>query len=136
MEEAEALSTKIAIMVQIIFISASQNNIYFFSPRINEMQFVQVEGKIKCLGSIQHIKSKFGTGYEVEIKTKLPTQSQMAQLHEIVQHNEQTVTRSQLELILKKLQKEELLQEITERGQASQLFIELEMEKSIKYAHL
>lgn len=109
MEEAEALSTKIAIMV---------------------------EGKIKCLGSIQHIKSKFGTGYEVEIKTKLPTQSQMAQLHEIVQHNEQTVTRSQLELILKKLQKEELLQEITERGQASQLFIELEMEKSIKYAHL
>ena len=46
MEEAEALSTKIAIMV---------------------------EGVIKCIGSIQHIKNKYGEGYEVEIKTVLPT---------------------------------------------------------------
>lgn len=46
MEEAEALSTRIAIMV---------------------------EGSIKCLGSIQQIKSKYGTGYEVELKTHLPT---------------------------------------------------------------
>jgi ATP-binding cassette subfamily A (ABC1) protein 3 len=46
MEEAEALSTKIAIMVT---------------------------GQIKCIGSIQHIKSKFGKGYEVEIKLVLPT---------------------------------------------------------------
>lgn len=44
MEEAEALSTKVAIMV---------------------------EGSIRCIGSIQHIKSKFGDGYEVEIKTQL-----------------------------------------------------------------
>jgi ATP-binding cassette subfamily A (ABC1) protein 3 len=41
MEEAEALSTKVAI---------------------------QVDGDIQCIGSIQHIKSKFGRGYEVEIK--------------------------------------------------------------------
>lgn len=46
MEEAEALSTKIAIMV---------------------------EGVIKCIGPIQHIKNKYGEGYEVEIKTVLPT---------------------------------------------------------------
>lgn len=45
MEEAEALSTKIAIMVT---------------------------GQLKCIGSIQHIKSKFGKGYEVEIKVNLP----------------------------------------------------------------
>ena len=44
MEEAEALSTKIAI---------------------------QVEGGIQCIGSIQHIKSKFGKGYEVETKVIL-----------------------------------------------------------------
>ena len=41
MEEAEALSTRIAIMVS---------------------------GVIRCLGSVQHIKSKFGKGYEVEVK--------------------------------------------------------------------
>lgn len=41
MEEAEALSTKIAI---------------------------QVEGNLRCIGSVQHIKNKFGKGYELEIK--------------------------------------------------------------------
>ena len=46
MEEAEALSTKLAIMV---------------------------EGQLKCLGSVQHIKSKFGIGYEVEVKLNIPT---------------------------------------------------------------
>jgi ATP-binding cassette subfamily A (ABC1) protein 3 len=43
MEEAEALSTKLGIMVS---------------------------GKLVCFGSAQHIKNKFGEGYEVEIKIK------------------------------------------------------------------
>ena len=45
MEEAEALSTKIGIMVN---------------------------GELKCLGSIGHIKTKFGQGYEIEIKIIKP----------------------------------------------------------------
>jgi len=45
MEEAEALSTRIAIMVA---------------------------GQLQCIGSVQHIKSKFGSGYEIEIKVKMP----------------------------------------------------------------
>lgn len=45
MEEAEALSTKIGIMVN---------------------------GELKCLGSVQHIKNKFGKGYEIEIKINKP----------------------------------------------------------------
>lgn len=44
MEEAEALSTKMGIMV--------------------------TGGVFKCFGSSQHIKSKFGTGYEIEVKIK------------------------------------------------------------------
>lgn len=55
MEEAEALSTKIAIMV---------------------------EGSIKCIGSIQHVKSKFGEGYEVEVKTNLPTELQLKEMRD------------------------------------------------------
>ncbi len=43
MEEAEALCTKMSIMVG---------------------------GRFKCFGSSQHIKAKFGTGYEVEIKIR------------------------------------------------------------------
>ncbi len=44
MDEAETLSTKMGIMVK--------------------------GGILKCLGSAQHIKSKFGMGYIVEIKLK------------------------------------------------------------------
>ena len=44
MEEAEALSTKLGIMGR--------------------------GGIFRCMGSSQHIKSKFGVGYEVEIKVK------------------------------------------------------------------
>merc|ERR1711990_1051714 len=44
MEEAEALSTKMGIMVR--------------------------GGIFRCLGSSQHIKNKFGTGYEIEVKIR------------------------------------------------------------------
>ena len=45
MEEAEALSTKMAIMTR-----------------------GQYGGLFRCFGSSQHIKNKFATGYEIEIK--------------------------------------------------------------------
>ena len=41
MEEAEALGTKVGIMV---------------------------DGKFKCFGTVQHLKNKFGKGYEVSIR--------------------------------------------------------------------
>ena len=44
MEEAEALGTKMGIMVR--------------------------GGVFRCMGSSQHIKNKFGVGYEVEVKVK------------------------------------------------------------------
>jgi len=50
MEEAEALSTKMGILVK--------------------------GGIFKCFGSVQHIKNKFGTGYEIEIKIKNASQEQ------------------------------------------------------------
>ena len=46
MEEAEALSTKLGIMVR--------------------------GGVFRCMGSSQHIRNKFGYGYEVEIKVVKP----------------------------------------------------------------
>lgn len=50
MEEAEALSTKMGIMVK--------------------------GGIFKCFGSSQHIKNKYGTGYEIEVKVKKMTQKE------------------------------------------------------------
>ena len=46
MEEAEALSTKMGIMVR--------------------------GGIFRCFGSSQHVKNKYGVGYEVEIKVQKP----------------------------------------------------------------
>jgi len=45
MEEADALCTRIAIMVK---------------------------GSLLCIGSPQHLKNKFGAGYTLEIKLKVP----------------------------------------------------------------
>ena len=45
MEEAEALCTRMAIMVN---------------------------GEFRCLGTVQHLKDKYGSGLEIEIKTLFP----------------------------------------------------------------
>ena len=45
MEECEALCSRIGIMAH---------------------------GKLRCLGSAQHLKSKFGRGYQLEMKVKIP----------------------------------------------------------------
>lgn len=57
MEEAEALCTKMGIMVN---------------------------GEFKCFGSSQHIKDKYGTGYELEIKLRSLTEDEInAELEKI-----------------------------------------------------
>lgn len=53
MEEAEALSSKIAI---------------------------QVDGNLRCFGSVQHVKNKYGQGYELEIKLDKPSKNEIVQL--------------------------------------------------------
>lgn len=55
MEEAEALSTKMGIMVR--------------------------GGVFKCLGSSQHLKNKFGQGFEVELRIKSSTSSNSGDHH-------------------------------------------------------
>ena len=54
MEEAEALSTKLGIMVR--------------------------GGVFRCMGSSQHIKNKFGVGYEVEIKVRKASYQDLEEL--------------------------------------------------------
>lgn len=58
MEEAEALSTKMGIMIR--------------------------GGIFKCYGSSQHIKSKFGTGYELEIKIMKQTFAELIELAQLL----------------------------------------------------
>jgi len=66
MEEAEALSTKMGIMVK--------------------------GGIFKCFGSSQHIKSKFGTGYEIEVKVrKISPEDLNRKIKEFNLSNQETV---------------------------------------------
>ncbi|EWS72164.1 ABC transporter family protein (macronuclear) [Tetrahymena thermophila SB210] len=53
MEEAEALGTKVGIVIG---------------------------GNFKCMGSIQHLKNKFGKGYEISIKSNVPTIDQLQKM--------------------------------------------------------
>jgi len=54
MEEAEALSTKLGIMVR--------------------------GGVFRCMGSSQHIKNKFGVGFEIEVKVKQFEYAELTQM--------------------------------------------------------
>ena len=54
MEEAEALSTKLAIMV---------------------------EGSIECIGPVQKLKNKYGKGFEVEVKLESAHKSDIERIH-------------------------------------------------------
>ena len=56
MDEAEALSTKMGIMVK--------------------------GGIFKCFGTPQHIKDKFGTGFVVEIKAQMPIKEEIAEVRQ------------------------------------------------------
>ncbi|KAJ0388906.1 hypothetical protein ATCC90586_011397 [Pythium insidiosum] len=41
---------------------------------------ILVGGKLQCLGSVEHLKQKFGRGYTVEVKLREPTSSAVSAL--------------------------------------------------------
>lgn len=57
MEECEALSSKLGIMVN---------------------------GQLKCLGSVQHLKSKFGKGYTLILKRKKELNDDVSAIEQFV----------------------------------------------------
>ncbi|KAL4478578.1 hypothetical protein ABPG74_006813 [Tetrahymena malaccensis] len=102
MEEAEALSTRVAI---------------------------QVEGILRCIGSIQQIKDKFGEGYEVEIKLKIPAEQELIQKLNLLGITEEKVKEQihfdQLESYLQQMNASELYEQISAQGNGKQLFARL-----------
>jgi ATP-binding cassette subfamily A (ABC1) protein 3 len=90
MEEAEALCTKMGIMVK---------------------------GRFKCFGSSQHIKDKYGTGYEMEIKIRHLTE---ADIKEVLKHmkleNKLELTHGECYKILEEVGHQDLESEISPAG--------------------
>ncbi len=48
-----------------------------FSERVCNRLGIMMNGQLACLGTIQHLKSKFGQGYTVEIKVRSISDNQL-----------------------------------------------------------
>ena len=92
MEEAEALSTKMGIMV---------------------------DGQFKCFGSSQNIKNKYGTGYEIELKIRTLTETETKEKLKQNGFTEAKLTRKQCEDLLVNQDNGDLIEELKESGMGS-----------------
>jgi len=99
MEEAEALATKMGIMV---------------------------DGNLQCLGTSQHIKNKFGGGYEIEIKLDIPTDKRIAETLKTLKCSAETfLDKQKIEAALDTLQLQDLKLEIDPHGSGSAVYNKL-----------
>eukprot|EP00743_Colponemidia_sp_Colp-15_P004647 GILK01005008.1.p1 GENE.GILK01005008.1~~GILK01005008.1.p1 ORF type:complete len:2608 (-),score=498.63 GILK01005008.1:139-7962(-) len=100
MEEAEALCSRIGIMVG---------------------------GTFRCLGSAQHLKNKFGQGYELDIKTQNPTDEQMGPFYDHIRRfiHDDCIAKAQLQNVCESLGRPDRFQRIAERGTGAFIYAQL-----------
>jgi len=89
MEEAEALCTKMGIMVA---------------------------GNFKCFGTSQHIKNKYGTGYEIEAKIKTLNEDEVSEIRQKNNISVDVMTLDQINTLCNSMEAPELIQEIKANG--------------------
>lgn len=103
MEEAEALSTRLGIMVN---------------------------GNFKCIGTPQHIKSKFGKGFEIEVKVKNVKRDDIEKLKNELKITKSVITKAELDELLAALKvSDNTRKEISKHGSGSYIWAELEAGK-------
>lgn len=105
MEEAEALSTKMAIMTR-----------------------GTSGGKFSCFGSSQHIKNKFATGYEIEIKIRKAPYADLEQFKNDIGFSQQSPHHINLVNAIEAMRRNNvdglILDQIRKDGVGSDLFAE------------
>lgn len=105
MEEAEALSTKMGIMIR--------------------------GGVFRCFGSSQHIKNKFATGFELEIKIKKTTQEKLNELKTSLRLDGELGSKINLQTTKTILENSDIeslvVDQIRREGVGSHLIIEAEL---------
>lgn len=101
MEEAEALSDRLAIMVG---------------------------GRLRCIGTSTYLRNKFGQGYELEVRLSIPkhstVQRRSADLNKIIGDGTQ-IRENQLKACLEALGSEDLFDEIKSKGAGSGIYQQL-----------
>lgn len=80
MEEAEAVCDRVAIIVSGQLRCVSQQRPHCWCP---SLQLIHLSLSHRCIGSIQHLKAKYGRGYSLEVKLRdeLTGLGQVALLH-------------------------------------------------------
>ena len=105
MEEAEALSTKMGIMIS--------------------------GGVFRCFGSSQHIKNKFATGFELEIKIKKTTQEKLNELRTSLRLDGELGSKINLQTTKTILENSDIeslvVDQIRREGVGSHLIVEAEL---------
>merc|ERR1712194_61882 len=106
LEEAEGLSNKLGIMV---------------------------EGNLKCIGAPQALKTKYGNGYEVEVKLQNPTKAMLLEFSgkKDLADLGQIIKRTEIEFVLQALNSGELLKEFTNKGKMSEIFRMFENQQEV-----
>ena len=96
MEEAEALSTKLAIMV---------------------------EGKFACIGPVQSLKNKYGKGFEIELKIAQPTKEEIRDIKRSLNiNNNNGFSNSEIAPLFDRFNIGDMKSEIREDGKLSVLY--------------
>ena len=104
MEEAEALCTKVGIMVG---------------------------GRLRCFGTIQDIKSKFGHGYTLNTKFNEPTDEEVSKIRSSLSIVQDQISRDHMKEILTSLDTPDLFEEIALNGSGWVIDAELNKKGSI-----
>ena len=106
MEEAEALSTRLGIMVN---------------------------GNFKCIGTPQHIKSKFGKGFEIEVKLKVMKKDEIEEVKRRFGLEEiKDVDKENLEYVCTALQmREQTMMEISATGNGRYFWKDLQLSRVV-----
>ena len=103
MEEAETLCDRIAIMVA---------------------------GRLRCLGTATRIKNKFGSGYELEIKVVIPTETDISDRLRSL-HLVGNLKEDQVKVALTELGHPEYETEISAKGRGAAIFVQLRADKFV-----
>ena len=115
MEEAEALCTKMGIMVN---------------------------GSFKCFGSSQHIKDKYGTGFEIEVKIAQLADAELQRQKKRIDLKVDVLTAAGLPKFMEKAGYSNLISEVREDGLGEEINRVLEnsgkiyADEVLKWAHI
>ncbi len=85
-----------------------------------------MNGNLKCIGTSQHIKNKFGGSYEIEVKLELPIREEIDDcVGSLAREYQAPIDRSQVNQVLLSLNCINLHKEISEDGSDSAIHYEL-----------